>query len=382
MMTIIKDIFLEIWHVYLDVSVFMLFGFLMAALLYVFFKTDRIKTYLGKGRVKPVLLAAIFGIPIPLCSCGVIPVVTGLKKQGANDGAALAFMIATPESGVDSIAVSWAMLDPVMTVMRPIAGFITAISTGITANIFSSRDQKKPSITPEPFFVQAPQPEPPCSCSSESCTNSPGKTVHEAPLSTRLAQGLNFAFGELLTDIAKPFAIGVVIAGFITFFFPSGISTWSQNNPLLSMLVMLVAGIPMYVCATSSTPIAAALIIKGLNPGAALVFLLAGPATNAATMGVVKKIFGGRALAIYLGMISVCSLAMGSLLDLTYKLLAIQPSVVMGKAAEVLPYGVELAAALILAALLARSLFKRRDCHCHDHDHMHMHNGKAPTEKM
>ena len=382
MMTIIKKIILEIWHVYLDVSVFMLFGFLMAALLYVFFKTDRIKTYLGKGRVKPVLLAAIFGIPIPLCSCGVIPVVTGLKKQGANDGAALAFMIATPESGVDSIAVSWAMLDPVMTVMRPIAGFITAISTGITANIFSSRDQKEPSITPEPFFVQAPQPEFPCSCSSESCTNAPGKTVHEAPLSTRLAQGLNFAFGELLTDIAKPFAIGVIIAGFITFFFPSGISTWSQNNPLLSMLVMLVAGIPMYVCATSSTPIAAALIIKGLNPGAALVFLLAGPATNAATMGVVKKIFGGRTLAIYLGMISFCSLAMGSLLDLTYKLMAIQPAVVMGKASDVLPYGVELTAALILAALLARSLFKRRDCHCHDHDHDHMHNGKAPMGKI
>ena len=156
MITTTKNIILEIWHVYLDVSVFMLFGFLMAALLYVFFKTDRIKKYLGKGRVKPVLLAALFGIPIPLCSCGVIPVVTGLKKQGANDGAALAFMIATPESGVDSIAVSWAMLDPVMTVMRPIAGFITAISTGITANIFSSRDQKKPSSTPEPFFCTGP----------------------------------------------------------------------------------------------------------------------------------------------------------------------------------------------------------------------------------
>ena len=132
--------------------------------------------------------------------------------------------------------------------------------------------------------------------------------------------------------------------------------------------------------ATSSTPIAAALIIKGLNPGAALVFLLAGPATNAATMGVVKKIFGGRALAIYLGMISVCALAMGSLLDLTYKLLTIQPSVVMGKASEVLPYGVELAAALILAALLARSLLKHQDCNCHNHDHMH--NGKAPMEKI
>ena len=380
MMTTIKDIIFEIWHVYLDVSVFMLFGFLMAALLYVFFKADRIKKYLGKGRVKPVLLSALFGIPIPLCSCGVIPVVTGLKRQGANDGAALAFMIATPESGVDSIAVSWAMLDPVMTVMRPIAGLITAISTGIAENIFSSRNQEKTSVTPDPFFAQPPQPGQPCSCSDGACAGAPGKTDHEAPLSTRLAQGLNFAFGDLLADIAKPFTIGVLIAGFITFFFPSGISAWSQNNSFLAMLVMLVAGIPMYVCATASTPIAAALILKGLNPGAALVFLLAGPATNAASMGVVKRIFGTRALAIYLGMISICALAMGALLDLIYRLLAIQPSVVMGKAAEVLPYGVELTAALILAALLARSLFKRQECHCGDHDHTH--KEKASMEQI
>ena len=379
-MTTIKNIIFEIWHVYLDVSVFMLFGFLVAALLYVFFKADRIKKYLGQGRVKPVLRAALFGIPIPLCSCGVIPVVSGLKKQGANDGAALAFMIATPESGVDSIAVSWAMLDPVMTIMRPVAGFITAISTGITANIFGRRNPKKPTVTPDPFFAQAHQHEHSCNCEGHSCASSHSPTAHEPSLLKRLAQGLDFAFGELLTDIAKPFAIGVVIAGIITFFFPSGISAWSQNNPLLSMLVMLVAGIPMYVCATSSTPIAAALILKGLNPGAALVFLLAGPATNAATMGVVKSMFGTRALAIYLGMISICSLAMGALLDLIYKLLAIQPSVVMGKAAEVIPYNIELAAALILAALLVKNLFKRQDCHCHDHDHVH--NGKSPMEEI
>lgn len=135
-MNVIIQILSEIWHVYLDVSIFMLFGFFIAGLLHVFFKADFIKQYLGKGKVKPVFLSALFGIPIPLCSCGVIPVVTGLKKQGANDGAALSFMIATPESGVDSIAVSWAMLDPLMTVVRPVAGFITAISTGIAQNFF------------------------------------------------------------------------------------------------------------------------------------------------------------------------------------------------------------------------------------------------------
>ncbi|MCP4022351.1 MAG: permease, partial [Desulfobacteraceae bacterium] len=126
--------------IYMDVAIYMLFGFLVAGFLYVFFNAVQIKKYLGKGKVKPVILSSLFGIPIPLCSCGVVPVATGLKKQGANNGAALSFMIATPESGVDSIAVSWAMLDPLMTITRPIAGFLTAISTGIAQNFFGSED--------------------------------------------------------------------------------------------------------------------------------------------------------------------------------------------------------------------------------------------------
>ncbi len=137
-MNILYKILMESWDIYLDVAIYMLFGFFVAGLLYVFFKPEKIKQYLGTGKIKPVILSALFGIPIPLCSCGVVPVAAGLKKQGANNGAALSFMIATPESGVDSIAVSWAMLDPVMTIMRPIAGFITAISTGIAQNFLGT----------------------------------------------------------------------------------------------------------------------------------------------------------------------------------------------------------------------------------------------------
>jgi len=137
-MSIIYEILKESWQIYLDVAIYMLFGFFVAGILYIFFKADKIKRYLGTGKIKPVILAALFGIPLPLCSCGVVPVATGLKKQGANSGAALSFMIATPESGVDSIAVSWAMLDPIMTAIRPLAGFITAISTGIAQNFFGS----------------------------------------------------------------------------------------------------------------------------------------------------------------------------------------------------------------------------------------------------
>ncbi|WDP90019.1 MAG: permease [Desulfobacter sp.] len=151
-MTTIIEILKASWYLYLDVAVYMLFGFFVAGILYVFFKADRIRYYLGKGKVKPVFFSALFGIPIPLCSCGVVPVATGLKKQGANSGAALSFMIATPESGVDSIAISWAMLDPVMTVVRPVAAFITAVSTGIAQNFFGREQPDTPlsnSIQPK-----------------------------------------------------------------------------------------------------------------------------------------------------------------------------------------------------------------------------------------
>ncbi len=165
--------------------------------------------------------------------------------------------------------------------------------------------------------------------------------------------GLKYAYGELLTDIAKPFIIGIFIAGIITFFFPDDLTAWANDHQFLSMLMMLAAGIPMYVCATSSTPIAAALILKGLNPGAALVFLLAGPATNAATINIVKNIFNTRALVIYLSMISICSLAMGFFIDWIYTVSGVQASAVVGQAAEIIPYPVQLVSALVLTTLIA-----------------------------
>lgn len=169
----------------------------------------------------------------------------------------------------------------------------------------------------------------------------------------KLAKGLHYAYGELLDDITKPFIIGIFIAGIITFFFPDDLTLWANDHRLLSMLLMLAAGIPMYVCATSSTPIAAALILKGLNPGAALVFLLAGPATNAATMTIVKNIFNTKALVIYLSMIALCSLAMGFCVDWIYDMTGVQASAVIGQASEIVPKAVQIASAAILALLMA-----------------------------
>jgi uncharacterized membrane protein YraQ (UPF0718 family) len=184
--------------------------------------------------------------------------------------------------------------------------------------------------------------------------------------------GVKYAYGELLTDIATPFIIGIFIAGIITFFFPDDLTVWANDHQFLSMLVMLAAGIPMYVCATSSTPIAAALILKGLNPGAALVFLLAGPATNAATIAIVKNIFNTRALVIYLSMIAICSLAMGTFVDWLYGFLGIEAQVVVGQASELIPHQIQLAGALILTVLILYNYlinFKQNPKHFHSPSH-------------
>ena len=183
-------------------------------------------------------------------------------------------------------------------------------------------------------------------------------------------KGLKYAYGELLTDIAKPFVVGILIAGIITFFFPDDLTAWANDHQFLSMLMMLAAGIPMYVCATSSTPIAAALILKGLNPGAALVFLLAGPATNAATINIVKNIFNTRALVIYLSMISITSLAMGFFVDWIYAVSGIQASAVAGQASQIIPYPVQLVAAMVLATLIAyNGLSGKKVAAQHAHSH-------------
>ncbi len=177
-----------------------------------------------------------------------------------------------------------------------------------------------------------------------------------------------YSYGQLLSDIEKPFIIGLFLAGLITFFFPDDLSVWSNTHPFLSMLAMLGAGAPMYVCATSSTPIAAALILKGLNPGAALVFLLAGPATNAATMIIVKTLFNTRALVIYLSMIIICSILMGFILNLVYSLSGIQATMTMGQAGEMIPYAGRLAAGIVLGLLMGYNMILNRfTVHGHKH---------------
>lgn len=296
--------------------------------------------------MRSVMLAAMVGIPLPLCSCGVVPAAAALKKQGASKGATMSFLISTPETGVDSIPITYALLDPVMTMIRPISAFITATVAGIVENFYGRKEVLTRTDQNQPVSG---------SC---CCQTIPGSMNIKVSFHDKMAAGLKYAFMELMGDIGPWFILGIFLAGLISYLIPDRFADAYLGNPFLAMPLMLIIGIPMYVCATSSTPIAAALILKGLSPGAALVFLLAGPATNMASLSMVSQLMGKRSLVIYLGAISSCSLVLGFLTDLVYSKLGISARAVAGQAAEVFPVSVEFTAAILLAVLISYSVFK------------------------
>ncbi len=270
-----------------------------------------------------------------------------LHQQGANKGAVTSFLISTPESGADSIAVTYALLDPVMTVIRPAAAFLTAFTAGVTENLTGS---------------MATDPKPAASVHGEEVRGAPG--AQSPPLGARLRSELRFAFTDFWGDMAGAFYFGVLLAGAITALMPDRLLTAYLGGGINAMLIMLVAGIPLYICATASTPIAAALILKGVSPGAALVFLLAGPATNAATITVVLRTLGRRSTLIYLASIAVCALLCGMLADAIYTAFDLSAQAVAGEAGEAIPPWLAMASTIALLFLsmysLGPKLFRRR----------------------
>jgi uncharacterized protein len=356
---------LACWHIFRESAFYMLLGFLVAGILYVFIEPTTIFNYLGRGKIRPVLLAALFGLPLPLCSCGVVPAAAGLRRQGANKGATLSFLISTPESGVDSIAVTYALMDPVMTIFRPMAALFTAVIAGVVENLFG-KDASPPLLNTLPTGCA-------CAHGSADCgmVTTASAPAEAGAFGKKALRGLKYAYIELMGDIGRWFVLGVIMAGIISYAVPNHFLDAFSENKLVAMLVMLAVGIPMYVCATASTPIAAALILKGLDPGAALVFLLAGPATNAATLSMVSGLLGKRTMAIYLSVIGICALWMGGVVDIVYNQLGLRASAMAGRAAGFLPASVEFASSIVLALLLAYTMgthrFKKETaaCDCH-----------------
>lgn len=300
----IAGILVECWGVLKEAAPYVLFGFFAAGVLKALIPDDFVARHLGKKGTGSVLKASLFGIPLPLCSCGVIPVAIGLRKQGASKGATASFLVSVPETGVDSVAITWALLDPIMTAIRPVSAFLTAVISGIFINLLPEKETVPVEDTDISDYPDA-------------CVNTP-ESKARPPFIIRLKNSLRYAFTDLLKDIGKWLILGIIIAGTISYFVPDGFFEIYLGGEFSSLLIMLVVGIPLYICASASTPIAAAMVLKGLSPGAALVFLLAGPATNAATITVIAKHLGRAATIVYISVISILSLIFGWLVNRLY----------------------------------------------------------------
>lgn len=278
----ISKFFWEFTYMFAEMAPYLILGFALAGVLHVYFPKHKVAKYLGRKNLTSVINAAILGIPLPLCSCGVIPTGISFNKNGASKGATVSFLISTPQTGVDSILITYSLLGLPFAIIRPIAAFITGLFGGAVTNATDN--------TQENLYQ-----------------NEPPVAIHGSKFQT----ALKYAFVEFLQDISKWLVIGLVIAAFISAIIPEGFIETNMSNPYINMLIVLVASIPMYVCATGSVPIAAALMMKGLSPGAAFVFLMAGPATNAATITVIKQAMGTKALISYLTSIIAGAILIG-----------------------------------------------------------------------
>ncbi len=348
-MNLILDVLLQSWNILLESSVFILFGLIVSGLLRVFLNPGAVSRHLGRGRFKSVLKASLMGIPIPLCSCGVLPAAAALKKQGANNGAVTSFLISTPESGVDSIAITYALMDPIMTVVRPVAAFVTAFVAGISENLLGRPDTTR-SIVPDLTC-----PVDGC-CDGRNCSAEDHRNHHS--LAQKIKAGFRFAFTDVWGDLAVWFLFGLLLSGIITVMIPESVFSRYMGGGMGAMLIMLAVGIPIYICATASTPIAATLILQGVSPGAALVFLMTGPATNVTSLTVLIRVLGKRATAIYLSAIALCAVGFGLLVDLVYRSLGISAQAVVGQAGEAIPHGLELAGAILILMLSVNPVWR------------------------
>jgi uncharacterized protein len=349
---VITGIATELWHITRLSAPYLFIGLGMAGLLYIFVNPSLVQRYLGKGKIRSVFWAALSGAPIPICSCGVIPVAVSLKKQGATDGAVTAFMVSAPETGLDSIALSYAFFGPLMAIMRPISAVITACVAGLGINLLKLGRHKNENVPSLDDICRVDG----C-CTGINCPPETHRTHHS--LLEKLWAAAKYGAVNLLTDIAGWFLLGLLIAALITYLVPDDLISRYLGGGIVPMLIMLIIGMPLYTCATASTPIAAALVLKGLSPGAALVFLLAGPATNATTMSVVGGMLGRRVLIFYVSAIAICSVLMGLALDAIYQGFGLRLNVVAGEAAEWLPESVETILGIILLLALVIVLMRR-----------------------
>ncbi len=286
----------SLWSTLEAMAPYLLFGFAIAGLLSVFLSPAFVERHLGQRRLGAVLKASLLGVPLPLCSCSVIPVTASLRRHGAGRGATMAFLLSTPQTGIDSILVTVSLLGWVFALFRAVAAFVSGIIGGILANMIPEKIADAPAVP---------------ACTSSCCD----KESAHAPAWRR---AIRYGFVDLPKDIGVSLLLGLLVAGGIAAVVPDDFFAGAIGTGIGAMFVMMALGIPVYVCATASVPIAAALIAKGVSPGAALVFLIAGPATNAATISTLWKMLGRAATFVYVGTVAVTSIVSGLALDAIY----------------------------------------------------------------
>jgi uncharacterized membrane protein YraQ (UPF0718 family)/copper chaperone CopZ len=313
-----------------EMAPFLLLGFLFAGILKVVVPPDLMSKYLGQNNTSSVINASLLGVPLPLCSCGVLPAGISLYKNGASKGSSVSFLISTPQTGVDSILVTWSMLGLPFALLRPIVAFFTGVFGGLLTN----------KIEKSEFKVQPEK-----------------QNISKQKISIKKI--LHYAFIEMVADIAKWLVVGLLIAALITVIIPNNFFTEYNLSGISGMLIILVVSIPLYICATSSVPIAAVLLLKGLSPGALLVFLMAGPATNAATITVIGKNLGKKTLIAYLSSLILGSLFFGLIIDNFLPASWFSPLSMIASTHEhqLLPYWIIIFSTILLTALLIYTFY-------------------------
>lgn len=336
----------EIIELINKMSPYLLLGFLLAGVMHAFVPSNLYRRYLGGSSFRSVLNAAILGVPLPLCSCGVIPTAMSLKKEGASKGATVSFLIATPQTGVDSIIATYSLMGLSFALLRPLASLVTALFGGQMVNWFGTKEV------------------------AETVENFPVQSSEKETFGRKIVSVFRYAYVDMIQDIGRWLVVGLVVAGLITVFVPDSFFALFADNSFLSMLIVLAFAIPMYLCATGSIPIAVALMMKGLSPGTALVLLMAGPAVNAASMLVVGKVLGKRTLFIYILSIIAGAIAFGLGIDhLLPREIFTAPVVQMEECCGTSAGWFNITCSIVLALLVVNAMilrFRRKDeCGCH-----------------
>ena len=333
-MDIIYNFFAECIALWIEMALYLLFGMSVAGLLHVFLGKEIISRHLGEGGIKSVMKATLIGIPLPICSCGVIPIASSLEKEGAHKSSILAFLVATPTTGVDSIFATYSLLGPLFAIFRPLAAMVCGISLGVADYLVEGKNEKKKVRHPHDHA--------------------------KVKISFKWREFLKYSFVEVPQDIGKALILGMIIAGAIAAFVPASVFEKYFFFPF-DFIVALLIGIPLYVCSTGSIPVAVSLIMKGFSPGAGLVFLITGPATNAVTLAFVRTKLGNKSFFLYLINIAVVAVLMGLLFNQIWFSQGGNSLLTIG-AGKMLSQEVKIVSGIILLALIINAFLKNKSC--------------------